>query len=254
MYENTVKMLDVSAWQGDIDWSKVRAADYQLAVLKVSEGGDVHRGIEERAKKAHEAGFLLGFYNFVRPERAPERANETLKKLLTNDLPSSPFPVALDIEAKTSVSPAKYIAYCEALAKLIAEWHKPGVWVYTSQHIVSSRLGGKTGELGQYKLWVPRYGRNSGIPETEPTLPKAWKEWTAWQYTSNGKVPGFKGGVDISLVKKSFLAELGIILAVGQTEKEKAAAAAAKPLFNSESLKSSEEAARTERTKRNLTR
>lgn len=57
-----------------------------------------------------------------------------------------------------------------------------------------------------YPLWIMRYGPNDGkVHEDFPPNIGPWKDWTMWQYTSNGSIPGVKGRADLNLVKDDFL-------------------------------------------------
>jgi lysozyme len=186
--------IDVSAWQGQIDWGAVQRSGRLFAFAKATEGATfVDRTFAANRAAMGQAGLVLrGFYHFARPDRntaAAEAAN-----FLRTVGPLGPGEVAvLDIE----VTPGP------AIGDWAAEWlsrvHQatgrvPMIYSYQSYlyEIPTSRLTG-------YPLWVAAWGDDNGqIPATQPKTDR-WSRWTFWQYTSKARVPGVSTQVDDNL-------------------------------------------------------
>ena len=186
--------VDVSAWQGPIDWGAVQRSGRLFAFAKATEGATfVDRTFAANRAAMGQAGLVLrGFYHFARPDRntaAAEAAN-----FLRTVGPLGPGEVAvLDIE----VTPGP------AIGDWAAEWlsrvHQatgrvPMIYSYQSYlyEIPTSRLTG-------YPLWVAAWGEDNGqIPAAQPKTDR-WSRWTFWQYTSKARVPGVSTQVDDNL-------------------------------------------------------
>lgn len=186
----TVKGIDVSTYQSNVDWAKVKAAGIDFAIARVSDGlnyPDAKFAQNWTGMKAH--GVIRGAYQFFRPgQDAVQQADLVLNALATNGgLVAGDLPVVMDIEVTDSQTPAtiqaqmqKWLNHIEA-----ATGHKP--IIYTAA-FMSSNVG--TG-FSAYPLWVANYGA------TCPTMPGGWSKWIIWQYSSTGSVNGISGNVDM---------------------------------------------------------
>ncbi len=183
-----IRGIDVSHYQGEIKWEKVKKADVAFAFVKATEGISlVDAQYERNRAQTTEIKLPFGAYHFFRPSLSgKQQAKHFLKtyKPLKGDLP----PV-LDLE-ETDGQSAKKIRK-EALAWLKAVEKSTGVKpiVYTLPHFASSYLNGA---LSEYPLWVVDLGWR------EPADSKGWKSWTFWQHKHTGRVSGIKGDVDLN--------------------------------------------------------
>ena len=186
--------IDVSAWQGQIDWGAVQRSGRLFAFAKATEGATfVDRTFAANRAAMGQAGLVLrGFYHFARPDRntaAAEAAN-----FLRTVGPLGPGEVAvLDIE----VTPGPGIG--DWAAEWLSRVHQatgrvPLIYSYQSYlyEIPTSRLT-------PYPLWVAAWGDDNGqVPTTQPRTDR-WSRWTFWQYTSKARVPGVSTQVDDNL-------------------------------------------------------
>jgi lysozyme len=188
----TVQGIDVSAWQGKIDWEKVRAAGTRFAFIKATEGGDhLDPKFLENWEGAKNAGVARSAYHFLywcRP--AHEQA---LWFMLNVPADSDALPPVLDLEWNThSKTCPKKVSRAKALEKIKAmlvamESHagkKP--IIYTDPLFHREVL---EGELTDYHFWLRSVA-------AEPQEKYADRRWTFWQFTTTGKVPGVAGKVD----------------------------------------------------------
>lgn len=189
-----IEGIDVSSWQGNIDWSKVKSTETKFAYIKATEGAtytnpNFHRDWQEA--KAH--GITRGAYHFLSPtsEVKDQVANfaRSVGALAIGDLPP-----ALDIEGDKwhSVSPDDKWHF---LSSWLAEAERqfliaPIVYIgfYFARDAFQTA---KRPELRRYHLWVPNYN-----PVPEPMIPEPWDKWTFWQFTDKSNVDGIPGHVD----------------------------------------------------------
>jgi lysozyme len=186
--------IDVSGWQGVVDWPSVRRSGRLFAFAKATEGATFvdDRFAGNRLGMAG-AGFALrGYYHFARPDRntaAAEAANflRTVGPLGAGEV------AVLDLEVAPSPTVGDWAA--EWLRLVSAATGKTPV-LYSYQSYLYSI---PTSRLTQYPLWVAAWGENDGAVPAAPPKTDRWSRWTWWQYTSNTTVPGVNGKVDDSI-------------------------------------------------------
>lgn len=189
-----IEGIDVSSWQGLIDWTKVGATSVKFAYIKATEGATyTNPNFERDWSQAAGNGIIRGAYHFLSAtsEAQDQAANflRAVKQLQPGDLPP-----ALDIEGdKWSAVPS------ERKWQLLTGWLSnveralamaPVIYVgyYFAKDVL--RTWGKT-ELLAYPLWVPNWNNVA-----QPLVPQPWDTYTFWQYTSKGTVEGINGNVD----------------------------------------------------------
>ena len=194
-----VQGIDVSRWQGDIDWHQVRAAGTRFAFIKATEGGDhLDPKFRENWEGARRAGVPRGAYHFVywcRP------AHEQMLWFMLH-VPNDPdaLPPVLDVEWNHhSRSCPRKIPRDRALAKMRimldsmeAHTGKRPI-IYTD---ITFHRDVLEGELSDYPFWLRSVA-------AEPHERYANRDWAFWQFTATGRVPGVKGDVDRNAFKGS---------------------------------------------------
>ena len=186
--------IDVSSWQGSVDWGAVRRSGRLFAFAKATEGQTfVDRTFAtNRVEMAANGLVLRGFYHFARPDRN-SAATEAAHYLRTvGPLGPGEVPV-LDLEVAPGPGVGDWAA--EWLA-LVAKGTGKTPILYSYQSYLYSI---PTARLTQYPLWVAAWGNNDGTLPTSPPKTDRWSSWTFWQYTSNAVVPGVTGRVDDSV-------------------------------------------------------
>lgn len=186
--------IDVSRWQGDIDWATARRSGVSFAYLKATEGGDVlDPQFKSHWRAAKRAGVPRGAYHyfyFCRP--AAEQARWFIRNVPKD---ASALPHVLDMEwnhhSKTCTKrPSGATVRAEArrfLAILERHYGKRPV-IYTT---VDFHRDTGIGALSGTEFWLRSV---AGHPkEVYPG-----QRWTFWQYTGTGSVPGIVGDVDIN--------------------------------------------------------
>jgi lysozyme len=172
--------IDVSQYDGALDWSKIAASGVSFAIARVSDGldyPDPYFAKNWAGMKAN--GVIRGVYQFFRPEQSAVAQADLLLKATTfepGDLP--PF---LDFEVTDNQSAATMTAGIAAWCREIQSKTGLTPLIYTS-HRVWTGIG-VTAPAG-VQLWVSNWGVAS------PAMPSAWTQWTFWQYTNTSTAPG----------------------------------------------------------------
>jgi len=184
-----VNGVDVSHWDGAIDWAKVKAGGIDFAIMKATETTDfVDATFATNWKAAADAGVIRGAYHFFRSNiDGVAQADFFLKTIgpsLDGDLPPT-----LDLETLDGASAT--VAGQAALAFLARVQQVTGRTpiVYTSASFLSS-INSPPG-FSAYTLWVANW------QVTCPKIPSPpWSDWTIWQSSSTTTVPGINVKVD----------------------------------------------------------
>lgn len=191
--------VDVSSYQKDVDWEKVKEAGFTFAMLRVGFRGYGQSGVlmpDKYAAKNYEnataAGLKVGVYFFsqaISTEEAVEEAEFVLQLIEGWDLQ---MPVVYDweclaedyrtvgVDSRTLTDCTK--AFCDRIRQA---GYEPMVYFNPSQ----SRTQLYLAELVDYKFWLAMY---SDYMTYEYKV-------DMWQYTNQGSVPGIKGKADINL-------------------------------------------------------
>jgi lysozyme len=184
--------IDVSKWQGKIDWASVGAAGTQFAFIKATEGGDhLDARFIENWQGAKRAGVPRSAYHFMFWCRPADQQAAWFKRNVPQD--PGALPPVLDVEwnGESKACPGK-IPRDKALAmirtmleEMEAHTGKRPI-IYTDITFHEDIL---EGELTEYPHWV----RSTAA---EPHHRYNDRRWTLWQYTTTGRVPGITGAVD----------------------------------------------------------
>ncbi len=183
----TLKGVDVSSYQGSINWSSARADGITFGFAKATEGETIADSTfagNWAGMKA--AGVVRGAYHFFHPnESATAQADFVLSKVGT--LEAGDLPIVLDFEVLDGVSEATAVA--DAVTFLQTVTHATGKTAIL--YMSSGFLGGSYASLAPYTLWVANYGVSC------PGLPSEWSRWSFWQNSDSGSVSGISGGTDV---------------------------------------------------------
>ncbi|MFD7701313.1 lysozyme [Streptomyces caelestis] len=195
-----VQGIDVSHWQGAVNWTSVRGAGVQFAWIKATEGttykDDRFNG---NYPAAYNAGVIRGAYHFALPNASggATQANYFAANGGGWSRDNLTLPGVLDIEHNP------YGAMCYGLSTTqmrgwINDFHTTykartsrDVVIYTTASWWNTCTGNWTGMSAKSPLWVAHWTSASS-----PTVPSGFPTWTVWQYTSTGSVSGVSGNVD----------------------------------------------------------
>ncbi len=191
--------IDVSHWQGTIDWAKVRAAGKKFAYIKASEHttfvDDTYQTNRSRAKSA---GLKVGAYHFARPNIGTTDAYAEADHFIeTADWTSGELRPVLDLEDTGGLTSSALQTWVKAFVQRIYDRTGVRAVIYVSPAFWSSKMGNSTwfAKNGYDVLWIAHW-TTAGSPSI-PAENWGGKSWTFWQYTSDGSVPGISGRVDL---------------------------------------------------------
>ncbi len=186
---STVKGVDVSTYQGSVNWASAKSAGIVFGIARMSDGLNYpDNEFAANWKNMKAQGIVRGVYQFFEPAQDPtQQANMLLNAVnsaggfIPEDLP----PV-MDIEVTGGQSPSTIQAHMQTWLNVIekAVGRKP--IIYTAA-FMSSNIGSG---FGSYPLWVANWGVSC------PTMPSGWTAWKFWQNADNGSVSGISGAVD----------------------------------------------------------
>ena len=195
-----VRGIDVSRWQKGIDWALVAlpSNDLRFAIVKIGGADD---GIYTdpygagNLKAAVRAGMEVGAYWFFGPENIEAQAQRIESNLAYAGVPLA-RKLWIDLEGEPTLQDVKNV-YTLIMDLRLRGWR---AGIYTRANIWNAAIAADpklpTPESLDIPLWVAHYKP----PDTEgPIMPKGWSKWTAWQFSSKGRVPGIEGDVDMNL-------------------------------------------------------
>ena len=187
-----VKGIDVSYWQGIIDWAKVKAAGISFAIIKAGGSDDgfyTDSKWETNYKGAKANGIAVGAYYFVGPKCVNAAAGKADAERFIQLLKGKQFeyPVFMDneaqpVSAKTGITEAS-IAFCETME---AAGYFVGIYGSTYSGFRDRMDDSK---LTAYTHWVAQYASKCTYSG----------KYGIWQYSSKGRVNGISGNVDMDL-------------------------------------------------------
>lgn len=193
-----IKGIDVSKYQGVVDWAKVKASGVQFAILRAGYGRAIKQidpffAINYKGCKA--AGMPVGayWYSYATDVEAAKKEVQTCLEAIQGK--QFEYPIWFDqeyepgIKALTDQQRTDIVkAFCDALE---AAGYYTGI--YCSRDWLRNYL--IADQLKAYDVWVAAYGNTAGsVP-----LP-----YGMWQYSSTGSVPGISGNVDMDITYKDY--------------------------------------------------
>ncbi|MBT9371049.1 GH25 family lysozyme [Rhizobium sp. CSW-27] len=211
--------IDISKWNGDIDWQAVKRADVSFVFIKATEGKDmVDPAFETNWRSAAAVGLPHAPYHFYYfCSSADEQADWFIANV---PKAASVLPPVVDVEwnhaSKTCRTrpPASSIrAELQHFMDRLEAYYGKRPIIYTSVDFHRDNL---VGSFEDRPFWV-----RSVAAHPEKTY--QGRRWSFWQYTSTGVIPGIRGGTDINVFAGSrkdwtdWLAALNQVDAAGPT-------------------------------------
>lgn len=193
--------IDVSYYQGKIDWKKVKKSGVDFAIIRLGYRGYLEgelaldKKYKYNIKHAKKNGIDVGVYFFtqaITEKEAIEEAKYCLKYVKGHDLE---YPIVIDTEAinadnvrsqKTKLNKDELTKVCKAFCDTINDAGYESA-IYASKSWFFNRLNLE--KLDGYNKWLAHYTKITDYKY----------DFDIWQYSSDGKVPGIKGRVDVNI-------------------------------------------------------
>lgn len=186
-----IKCIDVSEWQGKINWNKVKASGITCAILRAGfgrESSQIDSEFEQNYKNAKAAGLKIGAYWYSYAEDLSDAKREAQACLQVLEGKSFELPVFYDMEDNSQTNLGKSSLTKMAKA-FMAELQKAGlrVGVYANANWFENYLDYQK-LYGTYFIWLAQYNAE---PEFKCDI---------WQYSSSGDVNGVESNVDMNII------------------------------------------------------
>ncbi len=191
--------IDVSRFQGEIQWDKVADAGVEFAIIRVGFRGSTEGKLilddffEDNIKGATQNGIKVGVYFYsqaVSPEEAKEEAQMLLDALEPYQID---YPVVIDVEyadsdtARTAeLTSDEYEAAVEEFCSVVEQ---AGYKAMVYGNVTSSTLLMDAADVDKYDTWIAYYGTPLYYPY----------HFNIWQYSKSGKIDGIDGEVDLNI-------------------------------------------------------
>ena len=188
----TVDGIDVSTYQGNINWPRVAQTSVKFAIVRIGDGLGGDDQFENNWRGAREAGLIRGAYQFFRTLRDPDAMADIVIRAVGRLGPGD-LPVVLDLEgASIQDQPGNVVA---ANARRWLDAVEAGTGkrpiIYTGFYVWRDQVGDP--DFSEYPLWIAAYVNHC------PDISNHWNRWTFWQTSSSGDIPGINGNVDTDL-------------------------------------------------------
>lgn len=193
--------IDVSHWQGAVDWNAVRASGILFAFVKATERDNVvDPRLDANWQGMKAAGIIRGGYHFFRPTADAQRQAQHFARHIS--LASGDMPPVLDLETAENVDNATIIAGVETWLRVVEQLTGRKAIIYTRASFWNTYMKNAGGQFpswtSNYGVWVASYTTNP-----QPVIPKGWAKWDFWQYSEQGNVNGVGGNCDVDRFNSS---------------------------------------------------
>lgn len=185
---STRRGIDVSHYQGQIDWKQVaRSGEVYYVYIKATEGSSlVDKTYLTNLQGARAAGLKVGIYHFFSPTAAVE---QQFKNLTANvDLRQMDLIPIIDVEHRGKASHADFCARLRKFLQLVQRHYGVQPIIYTGQNFYNKYL---SGAFSGYRYMIAKY--DTEIPYLVDDAP-----FLMWQYSATGRIAGIRGNVDRS--------------------------------------------------------
>lgn len=182
--------IDVSRWQGEIDWRAVQHDEIKFAFIKASQGvNKVDTFFKSNWKQAGELKVYKGAYHYYEPNRpAKEQAANFIRQV---ELEIGDMPPVLDLEEPITIPLGEFQHNVQIWLDEVEKHYQVRPIIYASPSYYRSYL---MEAFYNYPVWIAQYRKYPN-----PQLPKEGEQWLFWQFTNEGKVNGINGDVDLDV-------------------------------------------------------
>lgn len=196
----TFKGIDVSRYQQNIDFKKVKAAGIDYVIIRAGYGKYAHQKdpyFEINYKAAKAAGLKVGAYWYSYAATVVEAKAEAQTCINAIKGKTFEYPIYFDLEERSQF--AKGRAFCNSLVKTFCNaLEHAGYWagLYISRSPLQQYISASVAK--RYALWVAEYGSRCNYGRT----------YGMWQYSSTGRVSGISGNVDMDICYVDYPAKI----------------------------------------------
>lgn len=195
--------IDVSHWQGDINWNKVEGAGYKFAFAKATEGvGFTDWEFFTNTEEGTSAGVLMGAYHYARPDLNNTGAEEAewFLSVVGDYIEAGYLRPVLDLEVKGNLSREEISAWTVEWMETVKEETGVEPLIYTYYYFILEKFNDS---VKNYDLWIA-YWNCDPTPTHDIPPTGGFADWDFWQYQAPGgcgyySIPGISGSVDLDI-------------------------------------------------------
>ncbi|MCM1380726.1 MAG: glycoside hydrolase family 25 protein [Muribaculaceae bacterium] len=191
-----IRGIDVSKWQGEIDFAKVKASGIAFVIIRAGYGKLASQKdpcFEKNYAKAKAAGLGVGAYWYSYASSVSEACREAEACLEVIKGKRFEYPVYFDLEEKKQFDKGKN--FCSEIVKAFCNaLENAGYFagLYISRSLLQTHI---TEEVAKrYTLWIAEYGGKC----------RYGGDYAMWQYSSKGRIDGISGDVDLDYCYRNF--------------------------------------------------
>ncbi|WKY48717.1 GH25 family lysozyme [Eubacteriaceae bacterium ES3] len=200
--DGQVKGVDLSAYQGQVDWEVLARQNIDFAVMKATEGADyTDSQFDKNWEESQKTDLIVGAYLFLNYDVTGQSQAEHFINTVEMDKDNLPPVIDLELYGDYNDSPLTkeevQIILDEALSTLEEHYGVKPI-IYTSQRVFNMYIGE---DYTDYKFWI--VDLDNSWPDTLPN----GEEFTFWQFTHRGMMDGYEGDetfIDMNLYNGSY--------------------------------------------------
>lgn len=179
--------IDVSKYQGEVDWYQLQHHGVDFAFIKASEGGKlIDKNFRSNWKNAKAVGIVRGAYHFYRPHI--DWMTQAKLYIEQTPLEKGDMPPVIDIEVIHSRSQEYLVSEIKKWLAVVEKHYGVKPIVYTYENYYNRFL---LEDFRGYNLWIAKY--NNSSPKLEDGA-----RWEFWQYSEEGSLVGIEHPVDLN--------------------------------------------------------
>ena len=186
-----IKGIDVSIWQGNIDFGKVKASGIDFVIIRAGYGREVSQKdncFEQNYNAAKAAGLDVGAYWYSYADSAEDAVREAKACMEIIKGKKFEYPIYFDLEEQSQFAKGKN--FCDSVIKSFCgelEKHSYLAGLYCSTYYLNNYVSNSV--AGKYALWVAQYNYRCTYTANK---------YGIWQYSDEGRVNGINGNVDMN--------------------------------------------------------
>ncbi len=192
--------IDVSHWEGEINFRRVKEAGIRLVYIKATQGTTVvDPDFERNYREADRERMRIGFYHYVTARDVAEAKAEAAffsERIRGKNQHARP---AMDFEEFGELSRREIREISMEFLRELEQ--RTGVRPVIYSDASNAATVFDDDRLREYPLWIAQYGVE------RPDMENPWRRWSGWQYTDAGRVDGIAGDVDRDYFRREILSE-----------------------------------------------
>ena len=184
--------IDVSHWQGYIDYSEVRRSGIEVVYIKASQGTNIKDAyFEINYENAKANGLKVGFYHFLTATNTEEAEQEArfFASVISGKTPDCKL--VMDYETFGGVGVQESNEIAQVFLETTRRLTNKDIIIYSDLSNSQSRFSSELAE--NYELWLAYYSGEERLREIETR----WNNYIGLQYSDRGRINGISGAVDL---------------------------------------------------------